>query len=350
VLGVEVVFAQRHRWMLISLVGMLGVVLVLQALDGGVSDPTATPHLGTGAVIFDSGLLVFREGLESILVLAAIVASMVGANHSLRRPISIGAGIGLVATALTWLVAVAVIGQMGGAGLQIQAVTGLIALLVLLVVMNWFFHKVYWTGWISHQNRKKRRLMDLQGPGSERKVFVGLVVLGFASVYREGFEIVLFLQNLRLQYGQATVLTGVAVASVLVAIVAAITFLNHGRLPYRRMLIVTGVMLGAVLVVMVGEQVQEMQQAGWIATTPLGFGLPRWMGTWFAIFPTAQGLIAQAGAIGVVLGSYFWAEETRVRRPRRHGQRPAERLDHAPAGPTEAAVGVLIEERLADAS
>jgi len=105
-----------------------------------------------------------------------------------------------------------------------------------------------------------------------------------------------------------------------------------------------------VLVVMVGEQVQEMQQAGWIATTPLGFGLPRWMGTWFAIFPTAQGLIAQAGAIGVVLGSYFWAEETRVRRPRRHGQRPAERLDHAPAGPTEAAVGVLIEERLADAS
>jgi len=332
------VFTQRHRWLLLSLVGMLGLVLLLQAFDGGVSDPTATRHLSQGAVIFDSGLLVFREGLECILVIAAIVASMVGANHSLRRPIGIGAAAGLVATAGTWFAAVGLIGQMGNAGLQVQAITGLIALLVLLVVMNWFFHRVYWTGWISHQNRKKRRLMDLQGPGAARKVFVGLIVLGFASVYREGFEVVLFLQNLRLQYGQTTVLTGVAVAGVLVAIVAAITFLNHGRLPYRRMLIVTGVMLGAVLVVMVGEQIQEMQQAGWIGTTPLSIALPNWMGTWFAIFPTLEGLVAQVVAVGVVLGSYFWAEESRVRRPRRRGEIPARRLEHAPAREHEAAV------------
>ena len=345
------VFKQRHRWMLISLVGMLGFVLVLQALDGGVSDPTATPHLGTGAVIFDSGLLVFREGLESILVLAAIVASMVGANHSLRRPISIGAGIGLVVTALTWLVAVALIGQMGGAGLQIQAITGLIALLVLLVVMNWFFHKVYWTGWISHQNRKKRRLHGSPAaPGAERKVFVGLVVLGVASVYREGFEIVLFLQNLRLQYGQATVLDRCRDRRRARRNRRCDHLSESWPLPYRRMLIVTGVMLGAVLRGD-GRGAGPRDAAGrldrdhvpWVRASC-------WMGTWFAIFPTAQGLVAQAGAIGLVLGSYFWAEETRVRRPRRRGQRPAERLEHAPAEAAEAAVGVVARERLADAS
>ena len=148
-----------------------------------------------------------------------------------------------------------------------QAATGLVAIAVLLLVMNWFFHRVYWTGWISHHNRTKKGLLALTGPGAERKIFAGLAVLGFASVYREGFEVVLFLQSMRLSYGSATVLQGVAVGLALVAVVAAITFLNHHRLPYRRMLVVTGAMLGVVLVVMVGEQVQEMQQAGWIGTT-----------------------------------------------------------------------------------
>jgi high-affinity iron transporter len=331
-------FARRHRWVLVTLAALLGAVLVLQAIDGGVSDPT-TDGLSHGAVIFDSALLVFREGLESILVLAAVVASLVGTNQQLRKPISLGAAAGLAATVVTWLVAVSLIGQLGGAGLQVQAITGLVAIAVLLVVMNWFFHKVYWTGWISHQNRKKRRLMSLEGPGAARKVFAGLVVLGFFSVYREGFEIVLFLQNMRLQYGQVTVLQGVALAAVLVALVAAITFLNHARLPYRRMLVVTGVMLGIVLVVMVGEQVQEMQAAGWMGTTRLGFGLPHWMGTWLAVFPNVEGLVAQVAAVALVLGSYFWAEEARVRRPRRRGHALAARLDHAPKTAREGALG-----------
>jgi high-affinity iron transporter len=167
---------------------------------------------------------------------------------------------------------------------------------------------------------------------------VGLIVLGFFSVYREGFEIVLFLQNMRLQYGQATVLTGVGLAAVLVAVVAAITFLNHARLPYKRMLVVTGVMLGIVLVVMVGEQVQEMQAAGWIGTTPIGVGLPAWMGTWLAAFPTVEGLVAQAAALAVAVGSYLWAEESRVRRPRRRGEPTARRLSSPPVAGEEGAV------------
>ena len=102
----------------------------------------------------------------------------------------------------------------------------------------------------------------------------GLIVLGFASVYREGFEIVLFLQNMRIAYGTSVILPGIAIAAALVAIVAAITFLNHRRLPYKRMLVVTGVMLGVVLVVMVGEQVQEMQQAGVVRDDAARCGVP----------------------------------------------------------------------------
>jgi high-affinity iron transporter len=319
-------FTTRHRFVLLSLVGLLGVVLIAQALDGGVSDPTST-HLSSGAAAFNSGLLVFREGLESILVLMAIVASMSGANRSLRRPIAFGAGIGAAASVATWFAAVWVEDQLASYGispLDLQAATGLVAIAVLVVVMNWFFHRVYWTGWISHHNRTKKSLLALTGPGAERRIFIGLSLLGFASVYREGFEVVLFLQNMRLSYGSSTVLAGAAVALVLVAIVGAITFLNHHRLPYKRMLVVTGVMLAVVLVVMVGEQVQEMQQAGWISATTIGVGFPHWLGTWFATFANVEGLVAQGATALVVLGSYFVASEVQMRRPQRQRSRAAQ--------------------------
>jgi high-affinity iron transporter len=332
-----VTFASRHRWVLISLGALLLAVLVLQALDGGVSDPTGPVRLSHGAVVFNSGLLVFREGLESILVLAAVVSSLVGARAHLRRPIAAGAAAGLVATAVTWVVFDGLLGLIDVNPLDIQAATGLLAILVLVVVMNWFFHRVYWTGWISAQNRRKKSLLADDSGAGARRLFLGLAALGFASTYREGFEIVLFLQNMRLTYGSPTVLEGVALASVLVAIVAAVTFLNQARLPYKRMLVVTGVMLGVVLVVMVGEQVQEMQQAGWIGTSSIGVGFPHWLGTWFATFPNVEGLAAQLASGGLVLGSYFLAAEMRLRRPRRREVREgatAEVRERTPAHAT----------------
>jgi len=175
--------------------------------------------------------------------------------------------------------------------------------------MNWFFHKVYWTGWISMHSRRRQRLL---GERSSAKVWLGLALLGFSSVYREGFEVVLFLQSYRLKLGLQPVALGVAIGIALTLVVGALTFIAHRRLPYRRMLVVTGVMLGLVMLVMVGEQAQEMQLANWLPTTPIS-GLtrviPGWMGLWFAVFPTAETLAAQAVAAALVVGSYYLARE-----------------------------------------
>ena len=178
--------------------------------SGGTPDPTEAPRLSHGAVMLDSGMLVLREGLEWILVLAAVTASFVGANRALRRPVAVGGVVAFGATVVTWFLAVWFIGELGWAGLQIQAATGLLAVVVLLVVMNWFFHNVYWTGWIAAHNRRRRRC---RARPARRRLLRGLGLLGFSAVYREGFEIVLFLQNLRLQYGAGMVLEGVASGS-----------------------------------------------------------------------------------------------------------------------------------------
>jgi high-affinity iron transporter len=286
-------------------VAVVAVVLGWHA-NGGPVDPTdSAAHLSRTTAVVDSAVLVFREGLETILVLAAITASFLGGNKVYRRPVAIGGAIALAASVATWFIAVWFIGLFGDGGLDVQAATGIPAILVLLVVMNWFFHKVYWTGWISHHHKRRRSLLAAGDEIGMRRMLFGLGLLGFTSVYREGFEVVVFLQNLRVTAGTSVVLEGVVLGLLFTAAVGLFTFALHQRLPYRRLLITTGVMLAAVLVVMVGEEVNEMQLAGWIGTTTIGWmHIPGWAGTWFAIFPNVETFAAQGIALVAVLGSY----------------------------------------------
>jgi high-affinity iron transporter len=196
--------------------------------------------------------------------------------------------------------------------LDLQAATGLLAVIVLLVIMNWFFHKVYWGGWIRAHNRRRKALVDSNGTGESSAVRLrwGLILLGFTSLYREGFEVVLFLQSYNLRLGGAVVLKGTLLGLALSGMVAVLTFVLQQRLPYRRMLITTGVLLGVVLLVMVGEQAQEMQLAHWLPITPihsLANVIPGWMSLWFAVFPTYETMIAQLLAAILVVGSYYAA-------------------------------------------
>ena len=120
--------------------------------------------------------------------------------------------------------------------------------------MNWFFHKVYWTKWIGKRNAQRKRALAGGIIGGQ---VVGLLLLGFSSVYREGFEVVLFLQTLQLQAGTPTVLEGVAIGLAATVAVGVAMFFLQQKLPYKRMLVVTGVMLGVVLVVMVGGSARD---------------------------------------------------------------------------------------------
>ena len=307
-------------WVLVVLaIAALAVILGWHS-KGGPTDPTALgagQHMSRTTAVIDSAILVFREGLETILVLAAITASFLGANRVYRRPVAAGGAVALLATIATWFLAVWVIAAFGGRGLDVQAATGIPAIIVLLVVMNWFFHRIFWTGWISHHNKRRRRLS-----GGGRGALLGLALLGFTSVYREGFEVVLFLQNLRVAFGSSVVLEGVTLGALGTGAVGVLTFGLHQRLPYKRLLIITGVLLLGVLLVMVGEEVNEMQLAGWIGTTNIPWlHFPGWAGTWFSLFGNVETLVAQALAVVLVIGSYLAAQYLRVWRPRRRGRR-----------------------------
>jgi len=322
-----------YVWTAVALAVCVTAVVLGWHSHGGTPNPAESANrMSPTTAVINSGVLVFREGLETILVLAAITASFLGGNRAYRKPVAAGGGLALLASVGTWFLAVWFIGMFGNGGLSVQAATGIPAIIVLLVVMNWFFHRLYWTGWISHHHKRRRGLLGSDQESGKRAMLLGLGLLGFTSVYREGFEIVIFLQGLRERFGSSVVLEGVVLGLLFTAAVGVLTFALHQRLPYRKLLIITGGMLVAVLWVMVGEQVNEMQLAGWIGTTNIpGLSLPGWTGTWFSVFPNVETFAAQAFALLVVMGSYFAAQYLRVWRPRRRGEVGAHSAEAPPA-------------------
>ena len=103
----------------------------------GAPDPLQANSSATVASL-DIGVLVFREGLECILVLAAVTASMTGPRLMYRRPVMSGAAIAFLATLATWFIAIRIMKQLSEnvPALHLQAATGLLAVVVLLVIMN----------------------------------------------------------------------------------------------------------------------------------------------------------------------------------------------------------------------
>jgi high-affinity iron transporter len=297
----------------------ISALLIWQGVTAaGTPDPTVA-HTSPLVAVLDIAALVFREGLECMLVLTAVTASLRGSNQTYRQPITVGAFLGGLATLGTWFVAMAIVNSLLGSvsALALQAWTGLLAIVVLLVVMNWFFHKVYWTGWITFQNKQKKKALS----SSKYYMLWGLGVLGFTSIYREGFEIVLFLQSYRLQLGGSVVFYGAMLGFVLSGTLAVLNFVFNRRLPYKRMLVWTGALLAVVLFIMVGEQMFEFQQASMIGTHEISWlaWVPGWAGTWLSIFPNWETVLAQGVAMVAVVGCYYFSRFRAVLLPKKLG-------------------------------
>ena len=289
-------------------------------LDERLAEARAVTGDGASALttIVNSALIVFREGLEAILIIAAITASMLGPRAPLRRPIYRGALLAVPASMAMFGLAILLLDSLSKYGEKLEAVVGVVAIGVLLLVMNWFFHRVYWTEWIKgHRDRGKTLTGAALATGAGAATVAGLYTLGFTSVFREGFETVLFLQALQLSSGTGVVLAGVSLGLALTAAVGAVTFTLERKLPYKKMLIVTGVLIALVLVVLVGNTARTMQGVGWLSIHPIDVEFPLWVGTWLGIYPTVETLVAQGLAFAFVIGSYFAAEWLRKRELRR---------------------------------
>lgn len=241
---------------------------------------------------FSSMLILLREGLEAILVLAAILAFLNNTGQQqAARSVHVGWGLALLAGVATWAVAAYVIDVSGAQRELLEGATALFASVVLLWVGVWMHDRRHAAAW---QDYIKSSLV---GGGGR----FGFAVLAFFSVYRELFEVILFYETLWLQAGPAghgAVLAGAGAALVVLLGLAWVILRGSRKLPLATFFGVNAVLLCILSVVFAGHGVAALQEAGVLGTRPVAFFEFDWLG----IHPDAWSLSAQALALaGIAL-------------------------------------------------
>ena len=253
-----------------------------------------------------SGLLILlREGLEAILVLAAILAFLRNTGQqSAVRSVNVGWGLALVAGLATWALAAYVIDVSGAQRELLEGCTALFASVMVLWLGVWMHDRRHAAAW---QDYIKSSLVS----GGGR---FGFAILAFFSVYRELFEVILFYETLWLQAGPAghnAVLAGGATALVLLMGLAWIILRGSAKLPLALFFSINAALLCALSVVFAGHGVKAVQEAGIFGTRPVAFFDFDWLG----IHADAYSLSAQAVAILAIIvlyGRSKLAEKRRV--------------------------------------
>src|SRR6266550_3516070 len=94
---------RRIAWWTLALAVVSVLVYLMATTSAGPTDPTEVgAHQEHATVVANSAIIVFREGLEAVLIFAAVTASFLGANKARRRPVVAGAGVAFAAAVGTW--------------------------------------------------------------------------------------------------------------------------------------------------------------------------------------------------------------------------------------------------------
>jgi high-affinity iron transporter len=261
---------------------------------------------------FTAFTIVAREGLEAIIILAALFAGLRGAEYaSTRKGIAGGAWMGLLVTAITFWLSRTIIHSLTRFGEKLEAVVSVFAVIILFIVTNWVFHKVYWVGW----NSKLRSLSkSAQAVSSTRWEWLALLGVGFLTVYREGFEMALFLQSLLLEGSKLAVIVGSGVAVLFLILIGTLTFRFGVKLPYRKLMVLTGALVVSIMVTFIGSTVRLFQTVNWMPIHPVySLHLPNWSGLWLGLYPSWEGLLIPPLAL-VYVGGVWLFNKLRSRR------------------------------------
>jgi high-affinity iron transporter len=268
-----------------------------QRLDAARLSPVTT---------FSSALVILlREGLEAILVLAALVAMLIksGRREALRY-VHAGWIAALALGAVTWLAASYVVTLSGASREVTEGVTALLAAVMLLYVGFWMHrhaHAARWKTFIETQ---------VQAALSGRTRWA-LASIAFLAVYREAFETVLFYQALWIEAGPSgrlAVAGGFGVAALGLVLLAWLILKMGLRLPVGWFFGVGSVLMAGLAVVLAGKGIAALQQAGRLPVEPLDLPTIPSLG----VYPTWQGALTQLVLVLLILAAFTYSR----RRPR----------------------------------
>src|ERR1044071_446259 len=281
------------------------VVEIRGGLDESERLVTGTGTLAPSLAFSTSFSIIFREGLESALIIGAILTYLEASrNLHYKKHVYLGIVISVFATVITWFIAQFVIDITGARKELIEAIAGISAVAVLFWVSFWILNKVETKKWIEFV---KAKVWQATTTGS---VMV-FSMLSFFTVYREGFETVLFYQAM-LSFAknmETFVFLGLALGLVVILSVVFIIRKLGKKLPLRVLFGLTMGIGAYMSIAFIGNAVREFQEIGYISTTHLFGIIPRLeinLATMTGIHPTLETTIAQIILLSVyVVGSLY---------------------------------------------
>ncbi|PIN83172.1 MAG: iron permease, partial [Nitrosopumilales archaeon CG11_big_fil_rev_8_21_14_0_20_33_24] len=276
------------------------IVGIKRNLDESERIVTGTGEIAPAIAFSSSFAIVFREGLESVLILGAILTYLEASrNNQFKKYVYYGIVAAFVATAVTWIIASYIIEISGANRDLIEAIAALSATAVLFYVSFWVLNKIEHKKWMEFV---KAKVWQATTTGS---VMV-FVMLSFFTVYREGFETVLFYQAMSgfAKYMEIYVVLGFVIGMIsLLGLYYVMRKLGR-KLPLRALFGLT-MGVGAYLsIAFLGNAVRELQILDILPYTGLIGIIPRLdinLAMMTGIYPTLETIVAQVILLGVYL-------------------------------------------------
>ena len=294
-----------------KLIDDLKAMLIKDAgiLDGGAADKEDG---FTKLVTSSSGqafLVLIREGLEALLVVAAIVAYLVKSdNKRFVKWIYLGVLVGLLGAGLVAVIFVFAFGGSGPIQEIMEGVCALIAMAMLLWTSNWMLNKSSveaWNRYIKEKTEAAVASVSSQVDAGEKvasRTVISLAMLSFLAVFREGAETVIFYESI---YTMSRDTRGMWIGGLTAAVVLVGIFLlfrfTSVKIPIGPFFLVTSILMSVLVVVFAGGGVHSLIEGDLLPAFYLN-GVPT--NDWLGLYPYVECLVAQAIAAVAVIALF----------------------------------------------
>ena len=263
-----------------------------QGLSQGLSQAVAMLQGGEQtdwSMFLYSLLIIVREGLEALLIVAAIVAYLVKNNHQDKLPvIRQSVYVALLGSVITAVIFQLIFSNSGASRELLEGFTMMIAVVMLFMMSYWLLSKVEAQNW-------KRYLEGKLSTALTAGSLIGLWLTSFLAVYREGAETVLFYYALvgdaKSAVSYAYLFAGFAVGVVILAICYFIMRYTVVKLPLKPFFMFTGSFMYLMAFVFAGKSVLELIEGKLFEPTLIS-GVPEI--SWLGIYPYVETLVPQA--------------------------------------------------------
>ncbi|MES9685280.1 FTR1 family protein [Gottfriedia acidiceleris] len=240
----------------------------------------------TSYTMFDAGTIVFREGLEALIIISALLALVSkGKQESGRKWIFVGGAFGILASLVAGLLFQFLLSKIS-AGISnqlIEGISGLIAVVFMLTVGLWL-HKQ------SRQQEYGSKMKEKAKAAIAGGGILSLSLLSFFAVFREGAETVVFYIGMSSSITAKELITGFAGGISLLVVIGIFILKGSKFIPLKPFFTIASLCIYYLTFKFIGQSIHALQGIGY---------LPDHMSTIFptipklGIYPSLESIIPQ---------------------------------------------------------